>query len=254
MERPSLETLMEDYWNLLPIYQPSIVDPETDLDFKRVLFAYFPTYRDSPLKPNWSRILAVGDASGIQSPLSFGGFGALTRHLPRLTTAISEALNKDLLHKDDLSLINDYTPNLSVAWMFQKAMSMPRSKNGVDPTFLNNMGEWTLMPFLQDVVRLHNLLGSLSRSFVKDPLFTPQIIQHVGLLVLIDWIVHVIMIAVYTGLPNFVSPVANFLLTLTDATSKREAILLNEKDRFRWRRMIEAWEYGSGSDYKFVNK
>jgi len=188
-------------------------------------FAYFPTYRDSPLKPNWSRILAVGDATGIQSPLSFGGFGALTRHLPRLTTVISEALNKDLLHKDDLSLINDYTPNLSVAWMFQKAMSVPRSKNGVDPTFLNNMGEWTLMPFLQDVVRLHNLLGSLSRSFVKDPLFTPQIIQHVGLPVLTNWIVHVIIIAVYTGLHNFVSPIANFLLTLTDATSKREAIL-----------------------------
>ena len=34
----------------------------------------------------------VGDASGIQSPLSFGGFGALTRHLGRLTTAITEAL------------------------------------------------------------------------------------------------------------------------------------------------------------------
>ena len=34
------------------------------------------TYRDSPLKPIFSRVLAVGDALGIQSPLSFGGFGA----------------------------------------------------------------------------------------------------------------------------------------------------------------------------------
>jgi len=34
----------------------------------------------------------VGDASGIQSPLSFGGFGALTRHLHRLQAAVSEAL------------------------------------------------------------------------------------------------------------------------------------------------------------------
>ncbi len=34
----------------------------------------------------------VGDASGIQSPLSFGGFGALTRHLRRLTDAVSEAV------------------------------------------------------------------------------------------------------------------------------------------------------------------
>ena len=115
--RPSLETLMNDYWNLLPLYQPSIQDPENDLDVKRVLFAYFPTYRDSPLKPQWSRVLAIGDASGIQSPLSFGGFGALTRHLDRITGAISEALESDCLHMDDLGEINAYTPNLSAAWM-----------------------------------------------------------------------------------------------------------------------------------------
>lgn len=36
--------------------------------------------------------MQVGDASGIQSPLSFGGFGALTRHLSRLRCAITEAL------------------------------------------------------------------------------------------------------------------------------------------------------------------
>jgi flavin-dependent dehydrogenase len=112
-KRPSLETLMNDYWKLLPTYQPSIRDPEKDLDVKRVLFAYFPTYRDSPLQPKWSRLLAVGDASGIQSPLSFGGFGALTRHLGRISGAIAEALEKDCLHKDDLGEINAYTPNLS---------------------------------------------------------------------------------------------------------------------------------------------
>jgi len=95
-DRPSLTTLMEDYWKLLPIYQPSIEDPEKDLDVKRVLFAYFPTYRDSPLQPKWSRVLAVGDASGIQSPLSFGGFGALTRHLERISGAVVEALDGTL--------------------------------------------------------------------------------------------------------------------------------------------------------------
>ena len=34
--RPSLEALMEDYWRILPIYQPSISDPEKDLDIKRI--------------------------------------------------------------------------------------------------------------------------------------------------------------------------------------------------------------------------
>lgn len=29
-----------------------------------------------------------GDASGIQSPVSFGGFGSLTRHLGRLSNGI----------------------------------------------------------------------------------------------------------------------------------------------------------------------
>ena len=31
----------------------------------------------------------VGDASGIQSPVSFGGFGSLTRHLGRLSNGLS---------------------------------------------------------------------------------------------------------------------------------------------------------------------
>jgi flavin-dependent dehydrogenase len=155
---------MDDYWDLLPIYQPSIQDPETDLDVHRVLFAYFPTFKDSPVKPQWSRVLAVGDASGIQSPLSFGGFGALTRHLGRISTALTEALEHDLLHKSDLAEINAYTPNLSAAWMFQKAMSVRMGKS-VDPKFvnrllatnfqiMNDMGPSTMMPFLQDVVRI----------------------------------------------------------------------------------------------------
>ena len=52
----------------------------------------FPTYRDSPIQTPFDRILQVGDASGIQSPLSFGGFGSLTRHLGRIVTSLQEAL------------------------------------------------------------------------------------------------------------------------------------------------------------------
>jgi hypothetical protein len=39
----------------------------------------------SPLPAAFDRVLQVGDASGIQSPVSFGGFGSLTRHLGRLS-------------------------------------------------------------------------------------------------------------------------------------------------------------------------
>ena len=63
-----------------------------DLEVLRILFGFFPTYRDSPLRPPAARVLQIGDASGVQSPLSFGGFGALTRHLGRLTASVHEAL------------------------------------------------------------------------------------------------------------------------------------------------------------------
>ena len=105
------------------------IDAEKDgFDPLRALFAFFPTYRNSPLPSSWDRVLHCGDASGIQSPLSFGGFGALTRHLGRLSTAVGEALTTEgagdtLLSKSSLSSINPYMPNLSATWMFQRSMS-----------------------------------------------------------------------------------------------------------------------------------
>lgn len=235
----------------LPIYQPSISDVETDLDVKRILFAYFPTFRDSPLKPQWSRLLAVGDASGIQSPLSFGGFGALTRHLERISTAISEALEHDLLHKSDLGQINAYTPNLSAAWMFQKAMSARKGQK-VNPKFvnrllatnfdvMNEMGASTMMPFLQDVVRIDGLAGSLARSFLADPTFMPEIVAHVGVPTLVEWLGHVAMIATYNALHAVATPVISpFVDEMKDP-----------KEKYLWRRRMEAWKFGSGNDYVF---
>ena len=248
-DRISLFDLMEDYWKLLPEYQPSIKDPEKDLDIKRILFAYFPTYRDAPLKPSFSRVLAVGDASGIQSPLSFGGFGALTRHLSRVGGAISEALDSGCLHKEDLGEINSYQPNLSAAWMFQKAMSMKLGSKP-DPVFvnrllatnfqvMNDMGFRTIKPFLQDVVRLDGLAGSLARSFIADPLFMPQIVLTVGVPELVEWLGHIGNMAMYTVLDASISPVISpFVDRMGDP-----------REKFRWRRRMDAWKYGSGADY-----
>jgi flavin-dependent dehydrogenase len=254
-KRISLGTLMDDYWRLLPKYQPSIQNPETDLDFRRVLFAYFPTYRDSPLKPKWDRILAVGDASGIQSPLSFGGFGALTRNLGRISDAVGDALTYDLLAKEDLGQINAYLPNLSAAWMFQKAMSVRMGKR-VDPKFVNRllavnfeamdgMGDRTMRPFLQDVVRFDGLVGSLLRSFQADPTFMPQIVAHVGIPTLAEWVGHVSTMGTYGLLDTVVTPVFKPVM---------ETTVKSERTKFQWRRRMEAWKFGSGNDYKMPPK
>ena len=247
--RITLETLMEDYLDLLPKYQTDITDPEKDLDFQRVLFAFFPTFRDSPLKPAYSRVLAVGDASGIQSPLSFGGFGALTRHLERISGAVHDALADDLLHKEDLGKINAYTPNLSATWMFQRSMSV-RMGQSVDSKFVNRLlatnfeqmdkaGLRTIKPFLQDVVRFDGLVSSLAGSFIADPTFMPQIIAHVGVPALADWLGHVSMMGLYTVLDAAVSPIAEPIV----------ASMKNPRQRFHWKRQMEAWKFGSGRDY-----
>ena len=99
-----------------------------------------------------------------------------------------------------------------------------------------------LISLHKDVVRIDGLLGSLSRSFVADPTFTPQIIAHVGIPALADWLGHVAMIAVYTGLHNFVSPVLKTLIANGVWKTK-------EREEFRLKRQMEAWKYGSGSDY-----
>jgi 2-polyprenyl-6-methoxyphenol hydroxylase-like FAD-dependent oxidoreductase len=116
-ERPSLEAMLEHYWEAMPRYQGVALEA---LEVRRILFGVFSTYRDSPLPPAFDRVLAVGDASGIQSPLSFGGLGALARHLRRLTCAIGDAVEADALDRASLRFINGYNPGLSGAWMLQR--------------------------------------------------------------------------------------------------------------------------------------
>ena len=127
---------MEEYWRQMPSYQGVQL---ADLQPQRILFGWFPTYRGSPLAPTHNRILQVGDASGIQSPLSFGGFGALTRHLGRLTDGVTEALGVDLLDSRNLALLNAYNPGLSGAWMLQKAMSIGADKRKYSQEFINRL-------------------------------------------------------------------------------------------------------------------
>lgn len=117
--------LQDTYFTLMPAYQGL---PSVDaVKFKRVLFGGFPCYHSSgttPLAPAFDRVLQLGDASASQSPLSFGGFGSLLRHLPRLSGAINHALQDDRLSQKDLSWIHPYQPSLSAAWLFQRSMSL----------------------------------------------------------------------------------------------------------------------------------
>ena len=111
------------------------------------------------------------------------------------------------------------------------------------------------------------LLGSLARSFVADPTFTPQIVAHVGIPTLLEWLGHVGMIAIYNSLhacapviTPFVDKMVSckrmyrmsiFVLIHSHQTFLPPSNQTNPKDKFVWKRRMEAWKFGSGNDYMF---
>ncbi|XAR55345.1 Lycopene beta-cyclase, partial [Bertholletia excelsa] len=242
---PKLEELLEDYWDLMPNYQGVSLD---NLEILRVIFGIFPTYRDSPLPAAFDRVLQFGDASGIQSPVSFGGFGSLTRHLARLSTGIHEAIIDDLLDSYHLSLLNPYMPNLSASWLFQRAMSAKKQSN-VSPDFISELlcanfqsmqrlGDPVLRPFLQDVIQFGPLVKTLGLVMITKPQIIPSIFKQVGIPVLLDWSGHFFMLGYYTFLSTLVDPVVRPLLNSFPTMMK-----------YKWKRQLDAWKYGAGLDY-----
>ncbi|MTJ51236.1 FAD-binding oxidoreductase [Anabaena sp. UHCC 0253] len=243
-QRLSLETLFDEYLRLLPEYQGVEIN---ELNFQRALFGFFPSYRQSPLQTPWNRIVPVGDSSGNQSPLSFGGFGAMVRHLQRLTLGIEEALKTDQLSAKSLAILQPYQPSLSVTWLFQKAMSVGVNQK-IDPNQINallsavfaqmqQLGTPVLKPFLQDIVQFTALTQTLLKTGLSHPLLVAKIIPQVGLLSLMDWMLHYVNLSVYTGLFSL-TPMLELLVNNLPA-----------EKQYYWHRLIDQWKFGSGRDY-----
>ena len=251
-ERPSIARILDDYWNLMPKYQN--LKSLEDVEFKRMLFGYFPTYRNSPLKAKFDRVLQVGDASGMQSPLSFGGLACMLRHLPRISLALTEALEDDIVDKNALGAINAYQPALSAAWLFQRCMSVQigssSSPLSSSKTFINdlmrinfgvmqNLGDDVLKPFLQDVIRFKPLTRTLLSMTRNNITFVPSILLRSGIEPILDWFRHFVALGVYDALEPLVDPGM--------AWAKRTS-LLSARFAFLLRRYLEAIEYGAGND------
>ena len=243
-QRLSLEALFEEYLRLLPEYQGVEL---SKLKFQRALFGFFPTYRQSPLKTPWSRILPAGDSSGSQSPLSFGGFGAMVRHLKRLTFGIYEALETEQLSAQAIALLQPYQPSLTVTWLFQRAMSVGINQK-IAPDQINQLlsvvfqemqqlGTPVLKPFLQDIVQFSALTQTLLKTGLYHPILVAKIIPQVGLASLLDWMLHYSNLGVYTAL-FWLSP-------MLETWIKNQP---NEQ-QYYWHRLVDAWKYGSGGDY-----
>ena len=240
-ERPSLEYFMDEYLRLLPQYQNI---PLEQLEFQRFLFGFFPAYKNSPIKLPFNRILPVGDSAGGQSPVSFGGFGAMIRHLKRLTHGINEALTVDSLNSKDLVLLQPYQPNISVTWLFQQTMSVEVGKQ-VNPQQINNLmngvfavmdrlGDSVLKPFLQDIIQFIPLAKTLP---LVNPKLVFPLLPQIGIKSLVNWSIHYLNLAMYSGFygaANLLQPVVKNLAPT---------------QQYYFHRWLDAWRYGSGGDY-----
>ena len=246
--RPSVMDIMEDYWRLLPHYQGVDLD---QIEPKRVLFGLFTSYKDSPLPVKFDRIMQIGDAGGLQSPLSFGGFGAITRHIGRLTRAVEGALEADALRKDALSKINPYQANLRAAWLFQASMRPPVTPGTWSDDFISKVlvatfevmeerGEAVMLPFLQDTLRVDGLFATIGGLMLTSPAVAVEILLRLGPLPLGDWFLH------------FGGMCLGSALGSEQARAASKAIapaLPSAQQRFELERFIEGWQYGSGLDY-----
>ncbi len=120
----SLLEMYEDFFQILPEYRRC--DPET-LEWKKATFGYIPGRfdRGQTQSLDYDRVLTLGDAAAMQSPLSFTGFGSLVRNSPRLADLMDTALRHDLLKARDLARIRAYQGNSAVTWLFSRGMMVP---------------------------------------------------------------------------------------------------------------------------------
>lgn len=125
----SLLEMYEDFFTILPEYRRCRME---NLQWKKATFGYIPGRFERSARQSSSlhdRVLAIGDAAALQSPLSFTGFGSLIRNAPRLTDLLDTALRHDLLTSQDLRRIRAYQGNASVTWLFSRGMMVPTGRS-----------------------------------------------------------------------------------------------------------------------------
>lgn len=134
----SLLEMYEDFFTILPEYRRCDLDK---LEWKKPTFGYIPGHfsiGSSDRTIAFDRLIAIGDAASLQSPLVFTGFGSLIRNLNRLTTLLDTALKHDLLSFCHLNRIRAYQSNVAVTWLFSKGMMVPTGKF-LPPQRINSM-------------------------------------------------------------------------------------------------------------------
>ncbi|MCU1290361.1 MAG: hypothetical protein JWN60_2590 [Acidobacteria bacterium] len=154
----SLFRLFEEYFEKLPDYKMKngawrVVKP---------VFGYIPSIHHhgwkNVKKTATDRVLLIGDAAGLSSPLTFCGFGSHVRNLRKLTNLTELALKENACNEQSLSQINSYEPRVAqMASLAEFMRPTPNSESSVVNETMNAV-----------MAALSNLNEEISREMFQD--------------------------------------------------------------------------------------
>ena len=167
----SLLDLFEVYFARLAEYKA----PGPDFEHRRPVYGFIPSRHGACPTPTARGVLAVGDASAHQSPLTFCGFGSFVRNLDRVANLADYALRHERLEAADLAQVSARQTNVSLMWVFARFMSPWRGGSEVNDIMnrflavLATLGEDAVRRFFQDRTTWRDYTVMLLRFAVAFP-------------------------------------------------------------------------------------
>lgn len=195
----SLLRLFENYFEKLPDYKSKngawrVVKP---------VFGYIPSVHhhgwNNRKKTAATRILLIGDAAGLSSPLTFCGFGSHVRNLRKLTELTENAFRENAFDADSLAQINAYEPR--VAQMASLAEFMRPTETGnaaaVNETMnavmsaLQSLDESIRREMFQDRISFDSFKRVLAKTAEIHPAVFKKMFAHLGAKGAFWWIANI---------------------------------------------------------------
>jgi lycopene cyclase CruA len=184
----SLLALFERYFESLPGYKRA----GAQWRVLKPVFGYIPSFHHHGLMGRRrnadDRVMLVGDATGLSTPLTFCSFGSHVRHLQRLTHLTDLALEADMLDASSLSEINAHSPRVAqVTSLAEFLRPMPKSApSAVNETLnavmaaLHSLDERVRRELFQDRMTFGALRNLLSRTIQLYPRILQRVREHLG--------------------------------------------------------------------------
>lgn len=184
----SLLALFERYFEQLPRYKRA----GAQWRVLKPVFGYIPSFHQhgwaNRKQTAEARVMLVGDAAGLSSPLTFCGFGSHVRNLHRLTHLTHLALEADLLDAAALADINAYEPRVAQMASFAEflrptAKSEPSAVNetlNAVMAALHSLDERVRRELFQDRMSFSALKNLLSQTARLYPRIFKRVREHLG--------------------------------------------------------------------------